>query len=241
VGKNKIIIIVAVVVVAACAYVVCSGGGIFVASNPSLVQIDQLDSYKVTSTPYVVMELPSTVPTVLVPTSTLAPPSTPAPISAPVPGNTPQPTATLIVLNLEAVQAMTEVGLNDFTPFFAEITRQTWDDEITDTQADEKSEKLRSIFSGKHLRDTKVTVTDANFFDFSDGGECTLNTEADYSYSMGHMWVDSIYEKNSMILEVEDTTADYCRSFNIGQALTVSGELEFAYGTVKLVNPTIGP
>lgn len=229
---NKTVIIIAVVCVVACACVLClGGGGVYVASNPSLVVVDQLDNYQFTPTPYVVMELPANPPPGSVPTST------PIPTTAPVPVNTPPPTSTPIVFNLEQVQAMAEVGLEDFTPFFAEISRQTWDDEITDAQSDEKREKLRSIFDGKRLRDTRVTVTDASFYEYSK--ECRLRTKAEYIYSIGHTWVDMSYDEISVLVEIADATSDYCTAFTIGQELTVSGDLDFTYSTVTIVNAVV--
>ena len=88
-GKNKIAIIIAVVLVVACVCVLCMGGGVYLASNSSLVEFDTR------STPYVVAELPTPFPTGSMPTDQPAPTSAPVPTGTPVPTDTPAlPTAT---------------------------------------------------------------------------------------------------------------------------------------------------
>lgn len=230
---NKTVTIIAIVgVVAAFACVLCAGGGIFVVSNPSLVQIGQLDNYQFTSTPFVVIELPTTIPPVLVPTST------PVPTSAPAPASTPVPTATAIVFNLEEAQAKTDVELSDFVPFFAEVSRQKWDDEITGAQAEGKIEKLNSIFSGKHLLDTEGIIDDVDYFEYSE--MCRPHLVTDYSFSTGNTWADISFKEIRIEIEIRGVSADYCRSFNIGQQIVVSGEIEKTGGSwATIINPTI--
>jgi len=150
----------------------------------------------------------------------------------PVPVPAPQ------VFNLEDLKAKTEVELSDYVPFFAEVTRQEWDNEITSAQADAKEEEVNKVIAGKHLLDTSGTIADVRYYEYSH--TCTIELLAEYTISTGSRRADIYFDEIKLRAETQEVSADRCRSFNIDQRIVVVGEIEDSSGyRTTIINAVI--